>query len=101
VLTVEDGAPASHARRGWESLTDAVVQSVARRPDPVVFMLWGAHAQTKSSLIESIAKGRHVLLQANHPSPLSARRPPVPFIGCGHFSRALGVVPGLQWHLGP
>lgn len=87
-LTVEDDQPASHAKRGWEALTDALIQAVAAKPEPVVFMLWGAHAQAKAALIEASAPGRHVLLKANHPSPLSARRPPVPFIGCGHFSAA-------------
>ena len=87
-LTVEDGQPASHAKRGWEALTDALIRAVAELPHPVVFMLWGAHAQAKAPLIETVAPGRHRLLMANHPSPLSARRPPVPFIGCGHFGRA-------------
>jgi len=80
-LTVEDGAPASHAGRGWEVLTDAVIQHVGESTDPRAFLLWGVHAQKKSALIDS----RHRLLQANHPSPLSARRGPVPFLGCGHF----------------
>ena len=85
-LTVEDGQPASHARWGWEALTDQLVQRVAERPEPVVFMLWGAHAQTKRALIErSAPNGRHLLLLANHPSPLSALRPPQPFLGCNHF----------------
>ena len=74
-LTVEDGQPASHAKRGWEALTDALIQAVAAKPEPVVFMLWGAHAQAKAALIEASAPGRHVLLKANHPSPLSARAP--------------------------
>lgn len=95
-LTVEDGQPASHAKRGWEALTDVLIKAVAARPEPVVFMLWGAHAQAKAALIEATAPGRHVLLQANHPSPLSARRLPVPFIGCGHFRAAQAVTP-VDW----
>lgn len=90
-LTVEDGQPASHSKRGWEALTDALLAKVAASASPCVYMLWGAHAQAKASLIEESAKrhGRDALiLQANHPSPLSARRPPVPFVGCGHFSIA-------------
>ena len=89
-LTVEDGKAASHARWGWEHLTDALVMAVARKEHPVVFMLWGAHAQTKKDLIES-TKGhtRHLILEANHPSPLSALRPPLPFLGCGHFAKAV------------
>ncbi|MEG0822666.1 MAG: uracil-DNA glycosylase [Burkholderiaceae bacterium] len=87
VLTVEDGAPAAHAKRGWETLTDSLIAAVAAAAEPKVFMLWGAHAQAKRGLIES-AGGRHLVLCANHPSPLSALRPPAPFIGCGHFSMA-------------
>jgi uracil-DNA glycosylase len=82
-LTVEEGLPASHAKRGWEALTDSVIRHVAAQPQPVVFLLWGAHAQTKQALIDA---SRHTVLMANHPSPLSALRPPLPFIGCGHFS---------------
>lgn len=84
-LTVEEGQPASHAGRGWEVLTDAVIAQVSGGRHPVVFMLWGAHAQSKRSLIDG---SRHKVLVANHPSPLSALRPPLPFIGCGHFSEA-------------
>ncbi|HEY2256347.1 MAG TPA: uracil-DNA glycosylase [Variovorax sp.] len=84
-LTVEEGQAASHAGRGWEVLTDAVIRHVAERARPVVFMLWGAHAQGKRALIDT---NRHKVLIANHPSPLSALRPPLPFIGCGHFGLA-------------
>jgi len=89
-LTVEDGRPAAHAKLGWESLTDALVRAVATRPQPLVALLWGAHAQAKAPLLQQAdAKvGPRLILQANHPSPLSARRPPVPFMGCGHFSQA-------------
>ena len=86
VLTVEDGAPQSHSGRGWEMLTDALLAFVAARPVPAVFMLWGASAQRKRPLIERSGLA-HLVLQANHPSPLSANRPPVPFTGCRHFSR--------------
>ena len=88
-LTVEEGQAASHARWGWEVLTDRLIALVASRPQPTVFMLWGAHAQAKRSLIDAAAPdGRHQVLQANHPSPLSALRPPVPFLGCDHFAQA-------------
>lgn len=87
-LTVEDGSPASHAKFGWEVLTDLLIDRVAAQPAPCVFMLWGAHAQAKAPRIHARAGGRHLVLQANHPSPLSARRPPTPFIGCGHFGAA-------------
>lgn len=85
-LTVEEGQPASHAGKGWELLTDAIISQVAGQGRPTVFMLWGSHAQSKRRLIPS---GRgHLLLTSNHPSPLSALRPPAPFIGNGHFSAA-------------
>lgn len=84
-LTVEEGQPASHAGRGWEVFTDAVIREVSRTAAHAVFMLWGNHAQSKRALIDA---SRHLILCANHPSPLSALRPPVPFIGCGHFSQA-------------
>ncbi len=90
-LTVEHGQPGSHAKRGWEVLTDALLADVAAKATPCAYLLWGAHAQAKARLIEETAArhGREALvLQANHPSPLSARRPPLPFLGCGHFERA-------------
>jgi uracil-DNA glycosylase len=90
-LTVEDGAPGSHAKKGWEILTDALLGQVAAEASPCVYMLWGAHAQAKAGLIEEMAvrHGREALvLQANHPSPLSASRLPAPFLGCGHFALA-------------
>ena len=85
-LTVEEGQPASHAGKGWEALTDAVIRHVAEGPRPVVFMLWGSHAQSKRAFIPQ-DRG-HLVLTSNHPSPLSALRPPVPFIGNGHFGKA-------------
>lgn len=85
-LTVEEGQPASHAGQGWEVLTDAVIRHVAQGQRPVVFMLWGSHAQSKRAVIPR-DRG-HLVLTANHPSPLSALRPPAPFIGCGHFGQA-------------
>ena len=85
-LTVEEGQAASHAGKGWEALTDAVMAHVASQGRPTVFMLWGAHAQSKRALIPN--DHGHLVLTSNHPSPLSALRPPVPFIGNGHFSQA-------------
>ena len=83
-LTVEAGLPASHAKQGWEALTDEMVKFLSEDESPKVFMLWGAHAQAKASWPELV--GKHLVLKANHPSPLSARRGPAPFLGCGHFS---------------
>lgn len=103
VLTVSPGQAASHAAWGWEALTDQLIAAVAVRPQPVVFMLWGAHAQKKRPLIEAAAGVGHLVLQANHPSPLSASRGPVPFIGCGHFGQAQSFWRGqgraLDWAL--
>ncbi|MDD5324754.1 MAG: uracil-DNA glycosylase [Polaromonas sp.] len=87
-LTVEEGRPASHIGQGWEALTDSVIRQVSSGDSPVLFMLWGGHAQAKRALIEASGNKGHKVLLANHPSPLSALRPPLPFIGCGHFSQA-------------
>jgi uracil-DNA glycosylase len=88
-LTVEAHTPASHAKRGWETVTNAIIECVLREPRPKVFLLWGAHAQSKEALLRSQPPAGPVLvLKANHPSPLSALRPPRPFIGCGHFRQA-------------
>lgn len=100
-LTVEDGQAGSHAGRGWEVLTDAAIEACSASAAPKVFMLWGAHAQKKTELIDV---SRHKVLCANHPSPLSASRGPVPFLGCGHFGLAnrwlseQGVAP-IDWSL--
>ena len=88
-LTVEAHKPASHAKRGWEIITDAIIERVLQEERPKVFLLWGAHAQSKEALLQAHPPAGPVLvLKANHPSPLSARRPPRPFIGCGHFKQA-------------
>jgi uracil-DNA glycosylase len=81
-LTVEEGRPNSHARWGWERVTDAVIAAVSASPLPTAFMLWGRHARARAALIDP---ARHLVLAAAHPSPLSARRG---FLGCRHFSRA-------------
>ena len=85
-FTVEDSKPASHSDWGWEVLTDKIIQTLAAQAKPCAFLLWGAHAQAKVKHIEAFnGNGRHLILKANHPSPLSALRPPLPFLGCGHF----------------
>jgi uracil-DNA glycosylase len=86
-LTVEDGCPASHAKLGWEVLTDSIIKAVAARGSPLALMLWGAHAQRAASGLDEGGSPR-LVLRANHPSPLSASRGPEPFLGCGHFGRA-------------
>jgi len=86
VLTVQMGQAASHRDRGWERFTDAVIRLINERPEPVVFMLWGAYAQKKAAFVDSIDRGgRHLVLKAAHPSPLSAHNG---FFGCRHFSKA-------------
>ncbi|NLS29215.1 Uracil-DNA glycosylase [Sphingomonas sp. S2M10] len=86
VLTVEMGRAAAHQGRGWERFTDAVIRLVNAKTEPVVFLLWGAHAQKKAAFVDSIDKGgRHLVLKAPHPSPLSAHSG---FFGSRHFSKA-------------
>lgn len=81
VLTVEQGMAHSHAKAGWETFTDRIIEVVNQQCEGVVFLLWGAHAQKKGKAID---KTRHHILTAPHPSPLSAHRG---FLGCGHFSQ--------------
>lgn len=82
VLTVRAHNAASHAGRGWERFTDAVVKAIAERKQGVVYMLWGSYAQRKGAIANS---KQNLILHAVHPSPLSAYRG---FFGCKHFSQA-------------
>ncbi|MBQ8606031.1 MAG: uracil-DNA glycosylase [Clostridia bacterium] len=82
VLTVRAGAAASHRGKGWEILTDRVIELLNERETPIVFMLWGRPAREKKALI---TKGHHLILECAHPSPLSAYNG---FFGCRHFSKA-------------
>nr|WP_189408440.1 uracil-DNA glycosylase [Alteromonas halophila] len=82
VLTVEQGKAHSHAKWGWETFTDAVIEAVNQHTQNVVFLLWGSHAQKKGRVVDT---HRHQVLKAPHPSPLSAHRG---FLGCRHFSQA-------------
>jgi len=100
VLTVERGFAGSHQGKGWEGFTDAVVDHLNREREDLVFLLWGSYAQAKGKLIDT---GRHLVLKAPHPSPLSAHRG---FIGCGHFSRTNAWLsehglPDIDWRLPP
>ena len=83
VLTVEDSRPNAHAGWGWELMSDMLLGAVNALPHPVAFLLWGAHAQKLRACLD---ESRHRVWVANHPSPLSARRGPQPFVGCAHFS---------------
>jgi uracil-DNA glycosylase len=81
VLSVEAGNAGSHQKRGWEYLTDCIIDSVNAQVQPVVFVLWGGHAQKKAARIDT---HRHLLIQTAHPSPLSARHG---FFGSKPFSK--------------
>jgi uracil-DNA glycosylase len=80
-LTVREGKAGSHAKKGWEVITDQIIQTVNDNTERCVFILWGAHAQAKKKLI---TQGHHAILEAPHPSPLSAYRG---FFGSAPFSR--------------
>ncbi len=84
-LTVEQGRAGSHQGLGWEAITDAAVAAVAAKDEPCVFMLWGSHARNKAMRVPGLNRGRHLVLTAPHPSPLSAHSG---FLGCRHFSQA-------------
>ncbi|XP_057468420.1 uracil-DNA glycosylase, mitochondrial [Actinidia eriantha] len=81
VLTVRQGQANSHAKKGWEQFTDAVIKAISLKKKGVVFLLWGNYAHAKSKLIDET---KHHILKAAHPSGLSANRG---FFGCRHFSR--------------
>ena len=82
VLTVREGQANSHKGKGWEQFTDRIIMLLNEREQPLVFLLWGANAKAKRELISN---PHHLILQAAHPSPLSATSG---FFGCCHFSRA-------------
>jgi uracil-DNA glycosylase len=82
VLTVRAGQANSHKGKGWELLTDKIITLLDEREVPMVFMLWGANARTKKALLSNT---KHLVLEAAHPSPLSANNG---FFGCGHFKSA-------------
>ena len=99
-LTVEAGQAGSHARIGWQALTSQIFDRLVAGPRPLAFLLWGAHAQALRPA--GADAQRHLWLAANHPSPLSAQRPPVPFIGCGHFGQVNDFLrrqgePAIDW----
>ena len=82
VLTVREHEAASHAGRGWEQFTDAVVRAINAHKEGIVYLLWGSYAQKKGAIADP---ARNCILKAVHPSPLSVYRG---FFGCRHFSRA-------------
>jgi uracil-DNA glycosylase len=98
VLTVRAHTPNSHKNQGWETFTDAVISKVNQKPDPIVFILWGAYAQKKLNLIDT---SRHLVIQSAHPSPLSARNG---FFGSKPFSAVdtalnSGGKPVINWQI--
>ncbi len=86
VLTVREHEPNSHKGKGWETLTDRIISELNNKQTPVVFLLWGANARSKKSLITNPL---HVKLETVHPSPLSAYNG---FFGCRHFSKANAIL---------
>lgn len=98
VLSVEAGNAGAHQKKGWETFTDTVIRAVSDKAEPVVFILWGKHAQKKAALIDG---ERHEVIASAHPSPLSARRG---FFGSKPFSRANAFLEangrvGVDWAL--
>ena len=97
-LTVREGVAGSHAKKGWEAITDQIIRIVNDNTERCVFILWGAHAQAKKKLI---TQGHHAILEAPHPSPLSAYRG---FFGSSPFSRTNALLqeagrPPIDWNL--
>ena len=97
ILTVKAGQSKSHAGKGWERLTDAIISRLNNRERPLVFMLWGNDAKTKASMINH---NKHKVLTAAHPSPLARGK----FFGCRHFSQANAFLEecgceGIDWQL--
>jgi uracil-DNA glycosylase len=99
ILTVQEGKPASHANKGWEVFTDAIIEQLLKRAQPTVFMLWGSYAQKKvQTLCHHVHPTQHLILKAAHPSPLSVTG----FLGCRHFSKANAFLakhglPEIDW----
>ena len=99
-LTVRKGAPKSHYGKGWEVFTDAVIQKLCQRKDPLVFILWGKSAKEKCENILNTMNHPHAVLTSAHPSPYSAAN----FFGCRHFSKANELLkrwgkPPINWSL--
>lgn len=95
-LTVRDGEPLSHAKIGWSKFTNAVIETISDQRENVIFILWGKFAQEKKSLINADS---HFILQAAHPSPLSAHNG---FWDCKHFSKTNAILvqlkqPPIDW----
>lgn len=99
-LSVQDGQPGSHQKKGWEQFTDSTIEYLNREKKNLVFLLWGSFAQKKGAYIDT---QKHLVLKAPHPSPLSSYRG---FFGCRHFSQTNDYLkkhgyPPIQWALPP
>ena len=97
-LTVREGQAGSHQKKGWETFTNRVIETISKHKSGVVFLLWGRYAQAKEALIDG---SRHLILKSAHPSPLSAYNG---FFGCKHFSRTNKYLEqqgksGIDWSL--
>ena len=100
VLTVRQSEPNSHAGKGWETFTDAVIKALDARPEPVVFVLWGGYAKKKAKLVTG---AQHRVLEGTHPSPLSASAGffgSRPYSGIDAALTAVGYEP-ISWQLPP
>ncbi len=98
VLTVREGQPGSHKKLGWENFTDTIMQKLNERNEPMVFILWGNHAQQKGAFID---QSRHKVIQSMHPSPLSAYRGffgSRPFSQANQFLESNGLT-GIDWFI--
>lgn len=82
IMTVEQGKPLSHSKIGWQKFTDDLIRVLNKQDQPIVFLLWGGHARKAKALLDN---PNHLVLEAAHPSPLSANRG---FFGCNHFVKA-------------
>lgn len=96
ILTVQEGKPLSHAKHGWEQFTDAIIETINREKEGVIFLLWGSPAQAKAAHVDP---NRHHILKAPHPSPLSAHRG---FFGSKPFSTVNRILKeqdknSIQW----
>lgn len=89
-LTVRDGEANSHKGKGWEKFTDKIVSLLNERKEPIIFLLWGNDAKKKAELITN---PQHIMLDAAHPSPLSASRG---FFGCGHFKKVNDMLTAMN-----
>ncbi len=93
LLTVQEGKPLSHQKRGWELFTDAAIRALAKRQDPVIFLLWGKNAIDKCHNVKELKEAsQHYILTAPHPSPFSAHGG---FFGCKHFSKTNEILKKL------